>query len=62
MNKTKFRKSEVLSFLELKINDNVATEDELNLYETYVWENKFIKNDTYIKLVREMKRLWEVKF
>lgn len=55
--KVQFRKSEVISFLEEKIHDGLANEDEEQLYEQYQWENKLDKNNyTYQQLVNEMKR------
>lgn len=63
MEKVKFRTSEVLSYLEEKINDNVATVDELELYEDYQWNGKLSKNNyTYKSLLSEMRKLHEVKF
>jgi hypothetical protein len=60
--KIKFRMSEVKSFLELKVIDNVSTEEELELYENYCWNGKLEKNDTYKQLVREMNNLYNEKF
>lgn len=55
--KVQFRKSEVISFLEEKIHDGLANEDEEQLYEQYQWENKLDKNNyTFQQLVNEMKR------
>lgn len=63
MEKVKFRTSEVLGYLEEKISDNVATVDELELYEDYQWNGKLSKNNyTYKSLLSEMRKLHEVKF
>jgi hypothetical protein len=52
-----FRKSEVISYLEEKIHDGLASEDEEQLYEEYQWNNKLNKNNyTYKQLVGEMKK------
>jgi hypothetical protein len=47
----------VISYLEEKIHDGLASEDEEQLYEEYQWENKLSKNNyTYKQLVNEMKK------
>lgn len=59
MGKVQFRRSEVISFLEEKIHDGLANEDEEQLYEQYQWENKLDKNNyTYRLLINEMKKLY----
>jgi hypothetical protein len=55
--KVQFRKSEVISYLEEKIHDGLANEDEEQLYEEYQWNNKLNKNNyTYKQLIDEMKK------
>lgn len=57
MGKVQFRKSEIISFLEEKIHDGLASEDEEQLYEEYQWNNKLDKNNyTYKQLVFEMRQ------
>lgn len=57
MTKVQFRKSEVISFLEDKIHDGLANEDEEQLYEDFRWTNKLDKNNyTYKCLVFEMRQ------
>lgn len=59
MNKIYFSKMEVLAYLEDKILMNMATEDELEMYEEYVWNGKLNKNNyTYKCLTMEMKRIY----
>lgn len=50
--------SEVVSFLEEKIIDGVANEDEMEMYEDYKWYGRFNK-DTYAwkRLLQEMRRI-----
>jgi competence protein ComGF len=56
MEKLHFTKSEVLAYLEDKILSNMATEDELEMYQDYKWDRKLNKNNyTYKKLIREMR-------
>jgi hypothetical protein len=63
MEKLKFRTSEVIAYLEEKLLSNMATEDETVLYEDFQWSNKLDKtNYTYKMLVRELRKLHEVKF
>lgn len=54
MEKIRFNKSEVLAFVEELILDQMATEDELEWYENYVWDKQFKINYTYKKLVEKM--------
>lgn len=59
MGKIYFSKMEVLAYLEDKILMNMATEDELELYEAFVWDGKLKRNNyTYKRLVMEMKRIY----
>jgi hypothetical protein len=59
MEKLRFRKSEVIAYLEDKILSNMATEDELEMYQDYKWNNTIDKtNYTYKKLIREMRKLY----
>jgi hypothetical protein len=52
----KFRTSEIISYLEEKLNDNMATEEEEQLYSDYKWSGKVNKN-TYAwkNLIMEMR-------
>lgn len=60
MNKVKFKKEEVLSFLEELILDNLATEEELELYQDFKWSGKLNKNNyTYKLVVRKLKKEYE---
>lgn len=52
--KLTWRLSEVIAFLECKLQDNTATEDEALMYENYVWNNK-INRVTYKSLVAQMR-------
>lgn len=61
MEKLHFSKSEVLSFVEELILDQMATEDEQVWYENYVWNNEFKKNYTYKVIIRKMKRVYDGK-
>jgi hypothetical protein len=62
MEKVKFQKEEVISFLETKIELNEANQEELELYEDYQWSGKLEKNDTYKMLIKEMRKLFNNKF
>jgi hypothetical protein len=63
MDKVKFHKEEAISFLETKIELNEANQDELELYEDYQWSGKLDKtNYTYKLLIKQMRRLHEVKY
>lgn len=55
MERKLFRTSEVISFLEYKLEQDINTYDELLLYQHLKWEGKLIKNETYKNLVIEMK-------
>lgn len=60
MSKIYFSKMEVLAYLEDKILMNMATEDELELYESFVWDGKLKRNNyTYKRLIAEMKKVYE---
>jgi hypothetical protein len=56
MTKLRFSKSEVQAFVEELILDQIATEDEQNWYEEFIWTNKFNKNYTYKLIVKKMAR------
>lgn len=63
MNGVKFRTKEVIAFLEEKILMNMATEDEMEIYETYVWNRKLNKKTyTYKKILKEMNELLNESF
>lgn len=53
---------EVIGFLELKILENRASDEELEFYENYLWFGKLNKkSSTYKKLLNELKQEWEDK-
>lgn len=53
---------EVIGFLELKILEDRASDEELKFYENYLWFGKLDKmSGTYKKLLNELKREWEGK-
>lgn len=62
MEKNKFRKSEVIAYLEDLILMNMATEDESTLYENMHWTGKLEKNNTYKAVVKKMHQEWDRKF
>lgn len=59
MEKLHFGLEEVVSFLEMKMIDNTATQDEQELYEFYVWNGRLKNNYTRKKLVAQMKRIYD---
>ena len=62
MSYDKWNFNEVMSFLEYKILENRASENELLFYEEYIWFGEINKNcGTYLRLIKEMKKEWEVK-
>lgn len=62
MSYDKWNFNEVMSFLEYKILENRASENELLFYEEYIWFGEVDKkSSTYHKLIKEMKKEWEVK-
>jgi hypothetical protein len=62
MEKIKFNTSEVYNFLEEKVILNLVTEEELVLYEEYIWNSKIDKNYTYKCLIREMRELYNERY
>jgi hypothetical protein len=63
MEKLKFHKEEVISFLEDKISMNTATQDELEMYENFQWSGKLNKtNYTYKIVLKQMRELFEQSF
>jgi hypothetical protein len=63
MEKLKFSECEVQSYLEDKIMDNTATEDEQNLYQNFLLFGKLHKmNHTWQGLVNQMRELFETIF
>lgn len=51
---------EVIGFLELKILEDRASNEELEFYENYIWFGELDKkSSTYKKLLNELKREWE---
>lgn len=59
MQKLNFKKSEVLSYIESKIIDDIATEEEMELYQDFKWDGTFKMNYTYKKVLKEMKGIQE---
>jgi len=56
------KSEEVIGFLELKILEDRASDEELEFYENYLWFGKLDKmSSTYKKLLNELKREWEGK-
>jgi hypothetical protein len=56
------KSEEVIGFLELKILEDRASDEELGFYENYIWFGKLDKmSSTYKKLLNELKREWEGK-
>lgn len=43
MTKKKWKQSEVWAYLETLIIDEIATKDEIEMYEDYVWNGKLDK-------------------
>lgn len=63
MTKLTWRKSEVIAYLEEKIQMGVATEEEEVIYQDYKWDNKIDRNTYAWKcLIREMRELYSEKF
>lgn len=53
---------EVIGFLELKILEDRASDEELEFYENYIWFGELNKKASiYKKLLNELKREWEGK-
>ena len=56
------KSEEVIGFLELKILEDRASDEELEFYEDYIWFGKLDKKSgKYKKLLNELKREWEGK-
>jgi hypothetical protein len=55
MEKEHFSLEEVVSFLEMKLEDNTATYEQEQMYIDYKWSGKIKKTYTYKKLTREMR-------
>jgi hypothetical protein len=51
-----WRRSDVLSYLETKILENIASDKEVELYEEYRWTGKLKINNTYKNLVKELNK------
>jgi hypothetical protein len=62
MEKLHFTKSEVTSFLEEMIEIGMATEDEQLLYENYIWDGELVRNNTYKKVLKKMKKFLNEEF
>lgn len=55
MTKQRFSKSDLIAFLEDKIEMNTATQEEMDFYITYKWDNVLEINYTYKSLIKQMK-------
>jgi hypothetical protein len=62
MKKNLLPKDEVLAFVEDLISAQMASEEVLTWYEDYQWSGKLSKNDTYRKLIKKYKRLYNETF
>jgi hypothetical protein len=62
MEKLHFTKSEVTSFLEEMQEIGMATEDEQLLYENYIWDGELVKNNTYKRVLKKMKKFLNEEF
>lgn len=52
---TSWAESEVIAFVEVKIMDNIADTDEVELYEEFIWNDIIDKKScTYKWLVHEL--------
>jgi hypothetical protein len=54
LEKVSFREEEVLAYLEELIIDDLATQEEENLYQDYHWFGVLKKNRTYKRVVLKM--------
>jgi hypothetical protein len=61
MTKLRFSKSEVISFLEDLIKSGAANEEQEELYINYTWNGVLVKNYTYKKVLRLMKKEYNGK-
>lgn len=61
MDKLHFSKEDVIGFLETKLLDNTASQEEQELYEQYVWNGKLENNYTRKILISQMKRIYNGK-
>lgn len=56
------KSEEVIGFLESKILEDRASDEEMRFYEDYLWFGKLNKKcGTYKKLLNEIKREWNIK-
>jgi hypothetical protein len=63
MNKNSFRKEEVIAFLECRISENAASDEQEELLQNYMWSGKLNKNTcTYKETVKEMMMLWNERY
>jgi hypothetical protein len=62
MEKLHFTKSEVIAFLEELHEIGMATEDEQILYENYIWDGELVRNNTYKKVLKKMKKFLNEEF
>jgi hypothetical protein len=62
MEKIHFCEEEVIGYLENKILDQAADQDELELYQDFKWNGKFEKNYTYKKVIHSMRELYNERF
>lgn len=63
MEKLKFRKSEVIAFVEDLIQSNAATDEQEEFYEEFQWSGKLNKNNyTYKFTIAQMRKLWNEQY
>lgn len=61
MKNKQWRKSEVLAYIEELILRDEANDDEIRLYEDWVWNSNINELNTYNKVLKKMKRQYEGK-
>lgn len=62
MERNKFRKEEVVSYLEEILRDGTATEEQEELYLNFKWNGKLVKNYVCKQTISQMRRLYDEKF
>jgi hypothetical protein len=60
MERNKFRKEEVVSYLEEILKDGTATEEQEDLYIQFQWTGNLVKNYTYKRTISQMIRYYEI--
>ena len=56
--KKKWNDTEIMSYLEYKISEDIATQGEQRFYDECVIEDKLIHSNYSRKLVSEMNTIW----